>query len=77
MTAQDDPSGAALAQQAYDAGAVEPPVRTPRYDVVLHFTVESPAPSRAQALADGIVTDLVGRSSVRDVDYTVTERTPA
>lgn len=52
MTSTDDPSGAALAEQAHQAGAVTAPVELPLVDVVVSFAVRG-----SEAEADRVAFD--------------------
>jgi hypothetical protein len=74
VTARDDPSGAALAQAAHDAGAVTPPVEPQRtFDVILTCAVVG---SRIEAERVGASLELHAgnRSIVSEVLLTVAER---
>lgn len=50
-TSSDDPSGAQAAQAAYDAGAVEPTLEQPTFDVQLTFRVCGPEREAAELAA--------------------------
>lgn len=72
-SSDDDPSGHALAEAAYTAGAVEPAVQLHTYDVTLQCVVVG---SRESAEGIGAMLELEAetRDSVTETVLTVAER---
>lgn len=69
-----DPSGLGLAEEAHAAGAVEPADEQPNFDVEISFVVRQHTRSRAEVIAETFCTELVARSDVERVTWSVTER---
>jgi hypothetical protein len=75
VTALDDPSGAAAAQAAYEAGAVELGPELINADVELRFVLRTPTIALAELIAYELAVELGARTDVElGATYTVTER---
>jgi hypothetical protein len=73
VTDHDDPSGHALAEQAYDAGAVEPGERVHPCELMLTVRMVSGG-DHARRLGEEAALEILSRSDVIGVDYEVVER---
>jgi hypothetical protein len=74
-TSFDDPSGAALAARAHEAGVVQPANVIPNHDVTLHFVYRGTL-EEAEKLRDDLLFALLQMPAVQQpIDNSVSERT--
>lgn len=72
-TSMDDPSGHALAEAAYAAGAVEPAASLSNMDVTIEVVMRGTR-EHAEEIAAALALELIARSDVVTAVYAVSDR---